>query len=111
MTVRAVNGVGPADVESLSVVVGKVPKVRAPLKVVVVRGATLSATVTATGSPTPTLTVLGLESWTHATNGSSGTVTITGRAPSAGASRYITLTLVGQNLLGTTSRTMFVRLR
>ena len=111
VTVRAVNGVGPADVESLSVVVGKVPKVRAPLKVVVVRGATLSATVTATGSPTPTLTVLGLESWTHATNGSSGTVTITGRAPSAGASRYITLTLVGQNLLGTTSRTMFVRLR
>ena len=111
VSVRAANGSGPADVESLSVVVGRPPKVTAPAKVVVVRGATLSTTVSAKGEPAPTITVLGLESWMHASSGAAGTMAITGRAPSGGASRYITLTIVGQNLLGSTSRTMFVRLR
>ena len=111
VTLHAVNGGATSDVQTLTLVVGRAPKVKAALKVPVVRGALLSTVIATTGSPIPTISVLGLESWMHLTTRPDGTATLSGRAPTGGVARYITLAIVGRNVLGTTNRTMFVRLR
>ena len=111
VTIHAANGVGSGDLQSLAVVVGKLPKLTASPKVTVLRGAQMSTSVVASGSPAPTISVLGLESWMHLATAPDGSVTISGRAPSGGASRVISLTLAGRNLIGTVNRSMLVKLR
>jgi len=111
VVVHASNGVGDPDAQVLTVVVGTLPKLSAAARVSVLRGGSLAVTVSAKGSPTPTITASGLEGWQRATGGLSGGLTISGAAPSGGPPRVITLTLSATNLLGTTTRTLLVRIR
>ena len=111
VTIRATNGVGSPDTKQLTVVVGTLPKVMAQGTVGVLGGRAFSVSASSTGTPTPTLSVQGLEWWMHASASSTSALTITGTAPTGGVSRSITLTLQASSVVGTISKILVVHLR
>ena len=111
VTVDATNGVGVVDTEPLLIAVGTAPKLKAAATLTVARGASLSTTISGSGSPAPSISVVGAESWMHVQSVGPSSVQLSGIAPSGGIPRSISVTLQATSLLGTKIKTLVIHLR
>ena len=95
ITITASNGVTPNAVQPFTLIMGQAPAITSANNATFTAGQAGSFTVTATGYPTPTLSVSGaLPSGVTFTNNGDGTATISG-TPTAGG--VFTLTITASN--------------
>jgi hypothetical protein len=99
-TVALCTGQGTNATQDLVITVQSLPAFTGATSASAVNGQNFSATIHASGSPTPTLSVTGLPSWLRATDGSSGTLTLTGRPRTA---TTVELTVTATNSVGSVS--------